>query len=61
MNIKLIASLEIEKDGKLFVLQMPYGAAYQAAYDATVEFGQYIVEMSKKSEEEKKQNESKTE
>lgn len=63
MDQRLMVALEVHKNDKIFTYNMPFGATYQDAYDATVEFGQFIVEMSKKTEAAQKEKsiESKTE
>ena len=49
MNTKQIVQIEVEKNGRLFVFNIPNGSSYGDSFDAAFEVIQEILKMSKEA------------
>jgi len=61
MALQSAIVIEVDKNGKKFVFNMPYGVPLQDCYDASIEVTKEIVDFSKKMEEQQKAQESEKE
>jgi len=49
MDQKMMLHFEVKKNDRTYVLEVPMGASYGEAYDATFELLQGILELSKQA------------
>lgn len=61
MNQKAYVHLEVIREDRVYVLEMPWGAQYQECYDVAIEMANQIVEIAKVADDQRKSAEAASE